>query len=292
MTDAVSDLSVLAVMALEWMPDAPAPRPALSQAEAGALAERIGHDLSLLVPEAATLDLVVMGAHVDPAEVLRPGWPMHRRLHELRLRAPGRNAGPRIIGFGADADGDIPQPLQCEPELAGGHFRVLPILLAGDGADAVGARMEEVLVDRGMARAETALMAQEAFGSRIEHARYLTVHDLAAMTALNYGHMGLEPLWPLVETALLAPAGEAWLDAPPEPLLRYGDGEGRIALFSDDAWRRRYAPAETDPARLERMRGFFEARLRQLAAVLDAHGINVTYVDCPDPDGARAALTA
>ena len=36
MTDAVSDLSVLAVMALEWMPDAPAPRPALSQAEAGA----------------------------------------------------------------------------------------------------------------------------------------------------------------------------------------------------------------------------------------------------------------
>ena len=143
-----------------------------------------------------------------------------------------------------------------------------------------------------MARAETALMAQEAFGCRIEHARYLTVHDLAAMTALNYGHMGLKPLWPLVETALLAPAGEAWLDAPPEPLLRYGDGEARIALFSDDAWRRRYAPAETDPARLERMRGFFEARLRQLAAVLDAHGITLTYVDCPDPDTARAALTA
>ena len=74
--------------------------------------------------------------------------------------------------------------------------------------------------------------------------------------------------------------------------MRYGDGEGRIALFSDDAWRRRYAPAETDPARLERMRGFFEARLRQLAAVLDAHGITLTYVDCPDPDTARAALTA
>ena len=291
MTEA-ADLSVLAVMALEWMADAPTPKAALSQADAGALAERIGHDLSLLVPAVASLDLVMMGAHFDPAEILRPGWPVHRRLHELRQRAPGRNAVPRIIGFGADADGGLPQPLQCEPALAGGHFRVLPLLLTGDGADAVGARMEEVLVDRGMARAETALMAQATFAGRIEHARYLTVHDLAAMTALNYGHMGLQPLWPLIETALLAPTGEAWLDAPPEPLLRYGDGEARMALFSDDAWRRRYVSAESDPARLARMRDFFEARVRQLAAVLDAHGIAVTYVDCPDPKTARDALAA
>ena len=95
-----------------------------------------------------------------------------------------------------------------------------------------------------------------------------------------------------IETALLAPTGEAWLDAPPEPLLRYGDGEARMALFSDDAWRRRYVSAESDPARLARMRDFFEARVRQLAAVLDAHGIAVTYVDCPDPKTARDALAA
>ena len=289
MTEAASDLSVLAVMALEWMPDGPAPRTALAQDDAGLLYERIGHDLALLVPEVADLDLVVMGAHFDPAEVLRPGWPVHRRLHELRERAPGRNAGARIIGFGADVSGDIPQPLQADATLQGGVLRVLPLLLAGEGAARVGEQLENVLVDRGMARAETALLAQDSFAARIEHARYLTVHDLAAMTALQYEHMGLAPLWTLIETALLAPSEQAWLDAPPEPLIHLTGGEARVALFSDDAWRERYAPGENDPDRLARMRGFFEARVRQLAAVLEAHGIAVTFVDCPRSQDARQA---
>lgn len=289
MTEPATDVSVLAVMALEWMADAD-PRAALSQADTGLLAERIGHDLSLLVPEVASLDLVVMGAHFDPAEVLRPGWPVHRRLHELQQRAPGRNAGPRILAFGTDAEGNIPQPLQADDALRGGGLRVLPWLLHGEGATAVGARLEEILVDRGMARAETALFAQDTFGARIEHARYLTVHDLAAMTALQYRHMGLEPLWPLLETALLSPGREAWLDAPPEPLLRYADGEVRIALFSDHAWRQRHAADEGDIERLMRRRGYFDARIRQLAAVLTAHGIDLRYVDCPEAAGARSAL--
>ncbi|RMH93178.1 hypothetical protein EBB59_06480 [Lysobacter pythonis] len=283
------DLSVLALMALEWMPDAPPPHPALAQQEAGQLAERIGHDLALLVPAVASLDLLLLGAHFDPAEVLRPGWPVHRRLHELRLRAPGRGGGPRIIAFGADGE-DVPQPLHADAAFQGGTLRVLPLLLAGQDAAAVGAELEASLLDRGMARSETALQAQAAFASRIEHARYLTVHDLAAMTALQYRHMGLEPLWPLIETALLAPGEEVWLDAPPEPLLRFKDGEVRIALFSDLAWRRRYAPVEAEPARLERMRGYFEARQRQLAAVLGAHGIDVTYVDCPADADPRIVL--
>lgn len=291
MTEAAADLSVLAVMALEWMPEGRAPRAALAQAEAGELAARIGHDLALVVPEVAGLDLVVMGAHFDPAEVLRPGWPVHRRLLELRERAPGRNAGPRIIGFGADAGGEVPQPLQADAALQGGALRLLPLLLVGEGAAEVGERLESVLVDRGMARAETALLAQESFAARIEHARYLTVHDLAAMTALQYRHMGLEPLWALIETALLAPNQQAWLDAPPEPLIQLAGGQARIALFSDDAWRERYAPEENDPERLARRRGFFDARTRQLAAVLEAHGIPVTFVDCPRGHDARQACT-
>lgn len=292
MTEPNADSCVPCVMAVEWMPDAGLPKPVLSQADAGALAERIGHDLALLVPEAASLDLVVMGAHFDAAEVLRPGWSLHRRLHELRLRAPGRATGARVIAFGADAEGDIPQPLQADAAMQGGSLRLLPLLLCGANAEEVGAQLEDVLVDRGMARAETALLAQEAFAARIEHARYLTVHDLAAMTALNYGHMGLGPLWPLIETALLAPHAQAWLDAPPEPLLHYAEGEVRIALFSDAAWRTRYAPDEQDAERLLRMRGYFDARIRQLAAVLAAHGIDVRYVDCPHADDARDCLSA
>src|SRR3546814_4530153 len=87
-------------------------------------------------------------------------------------------------------------------------------------------------MERGMAGADTALLAQEAFGLQVEHARYLTLHDLCALMAMQYDHAGLAPLWPVLETALLSPDREAWLDAPPEPLLRYADREARIALLT------------------------------------------------------------
>ena len=157
---------------------------------------------------------------------------------------------------------------------------------------------ERELIERGMAGADTALAAQEAFGLQVEHARYLTAHDLAAMIAMQYEHAGLAPLWPLLETALLEPDGEAWLDAPPEPLLHYVDGEARIALFEPRAWKQRYAADATvrhDPAMprtLERLHKHFQARQRQIAAVLGAHGVAVTFVHVPTPHRACAGAIA
>ena len=154
--------------------------------------------------------------------------------------------------------------------------------LAGDAVAAarVGDAFERDLVETGMAGAATALLAQELFGLQVEHARYLTLHDLLAMTALQYEHAGLAPLWPLLEAALLAPDAEEWLDAPPEPLAHYRDGEARIALFSPSAWHARYAPGEDDDAKLARGFDHFQARQRQFAAVLGAHGVPVTFAHC------------
>lgn len=285
--DSAAGTHVPGVMALELSPGSGIGRDALAQADAGRLAALLGRDLGAVVEGVRDLDLVFAAAHFDPAEVLRPGWPLHRRLDELRQRAPhAAQAGPRIIAFGADRDGQVPQPLRSEDELRGGQLRVLPFLLVGEpaAAQAVADRMEAVLLDRGMAQADTALLAQEAFDTRIEHARYLTVHDLAAMTALQYQNQGLEALWGVIETALLAPERGADLDALPEPLLRYADGEARIALFAPDAWRRHYLPqGDEDPDRIARIHALFEARQRQFAAVLRAHGIEVTFAHCTDP---------
>src|SRR5688500_12682706 len=237
-------MNALGVLALE-LAGGETPRQAVLSAEqAGELAERVGRDLSKLVPQVAELDLVFAAAHFDPAEVLRPGWPLHRRLDELHQRAPQAGHDPRVIAFGADRDGQIPQPLRAEDELRGGGLRVLPFLFAGEAAVASAAaeRMEALLMDRGMTQADTALCAQEAFGARVEHARYLTVHDLAAMTALQYRNLGLEALWRVDDTAQRAEEREAILDAVPEPLLRHAGGEARIALFSPDAGPRRYMP--------------------------------------------------
>ena len=75
---------------------------ALSPDEAGALAAAIGRDLVRMAPGVSGLDLVLAAAHFDPAEALRPGWSLHRRLQELHARAPGRGEGPRVLAFGAD----------------------------------------------------------------------------------------------------------------------------------------------------------------------------------------------
>src|SRR6478736_2451103 len=211
MNDAAPDLQLLGALALELAPGTSAERVVLDQAGAGALAARIAQDLAGFAPEASALQLVTVGAHYDVVELLRPGWPLHRELDQLAARAPGDAAG-RVIAFGADA------------------------------ATRVGDLFERDLMERGMAGAATALLAQDAFGLKVEHARYLTLHDLAAMMAMQYEHAGLAPLWPVVEAALLSPQTEEWLESGPEPVVHYLDREARIALFTPEAWRVRYVP--------------------------------------------------
>lgn len=299
---AAPDLHVLGAFAIEVVGAAPVGRDRLTQAQAGPLAGLVARDLADLVPEAARLELVTVGAHYDPVELLRPGWPLHRELDELAARAPRAvhaahdpDAG-RIIAFGAD-DARLPGALSPSPDYHGGPLRLMPFVLTGpaDVIARVGDAFERELIERGMAAADTALAAQAAFGLQVEHARYLTVHDLAAMTSIQYDHAGLAPLWPLLETALLRPGQQAWLDQPPEPLLHYTGGEARIAMFSPAAWHRRYAAevaVEDDAERARQHRRFqhFQARQRQMAAVLGAHGIAVQFVHCDRDADCRAAL--
>lgn len=286
-------LSCLGALALELTPGTTADRQVLAPAAAGDLAALVARDLAKLVPEAARLDLGMVAALFDPVELLRPGHPLHAELERLVARAPGA-AGGRVIGFGADAEG-LPATLRPESAHASGPLRLLPLLLRGDATvvATVGEQLEQVLLDTGMAGADTALLAQHGFGASVEHARLLTLHDLAAMMALQYEHAGLAPLWPLLEAALLAPDSEQWLDTPPEPLMRYHAGGVRIALLDAEAWAEGgFAPTPADPARLTRAFERFQMRQRQLAAVLDAHGIPVTYDHCPAGRDPRNILKA
>ena len=282
-------------LALELRPGDPPGRLALGQEAAGALAALIAADLGRLVPDAAGLDLGLAAGSFDSVELLRPGWPLHRELQRLVARAPvgDPDAPARVIAFGTHDDA-MPPALEPDPAYADGAFRLLPFILQGapDAMAEVGERLEQVLLDAGMAGAATALCAQSAFGVAIEHARYLTVHDLAAMMAMQYDHAGLASAWPLVESALLTPDAIAWLDAPPEPLVRVQGGQAQVALLDESAWRSGgWAPAGVDdPARLARGFDRFQMRQRQLAALLEAHGIAVSYAHCPAGKNARAWL--
>ena len=287
--------SCLCALALELTPGTQAARAALDQPAAGQLAALIARDLAKFEPAAAQLDLAVIAALFDPVELLRPGWPLHRELERLVAQAPG-DGSARIIAF-AGRDGLLPANLQPDPDFAAGALRLLPLVLRGDATIAadVAAQFEERLLDLGMAGADTALLAQQAFGAQIEHARFLTVHDLAAMMAMQYENVGLGALWPLIESALLAPGQEQWLDAPPEPLVRLINGEARIAMFDDEGWADSgLAPEQAghDQARLGLAFDRFQMRQRQIAALLEAHGIATTFDHCPAGRDAHAILRA
>ena len=280
------------LLALELKPGAAPARLVLEQAGAESLAAGIARDLTRFDEGAAALDLGLLAAAFDPVELLRPGWPLHRELDRLVAQAPGAGL-PRVIAF-ADREGRLPEQLLPSADFSGGALRVLPWTLRGPRAQAarVAEHFERVLLDTGMAEAGTALAAQQAFGVAIEHVRHLTAHDLAAMMAMQYEHAGLAAAWPLLETALMAPGEEYWLDAPPEPLVRYAGGEARIALFDDESWLAAgFAPDRTrDAERLGRDFDRFQMRQRQLAALFEAHGIATLFEHCPAGGDPRALL--
>ena len=142
-----------------------------------------------------------------------------------------------------------------------------------------------------MAGAATALWAQEAFAADIEHARYMTLHDGVAMMAMQYGHNGLESIWPLIETALFAPQQSVWLDAPPEPLVYLKHGTAHIALLDCHAWMQLQSGLEAkNGEQLETLFQMFQMRQRQIAALLEAHGLSVEFDFCADAESARDTL--
>ncbi|MBW3551520.1 MAG: toprim domain-containing protein, partial [Proteobacteria bacterium] len=97
--DRPAALHVLGALALELKGGAAVARAALSQAQVGELGALVARDLATFSAEAAALELVTVGAHYDPVEMLRPGWPLHRELDQLAARAPG-DARSRVIAFG------------------------------------------------------------------------------------------------------------------------------------------------------------------------------------------------
>lgn len=285
----------LGAVALELVPGNEPERLRLAPRDADAVAAGVANDLARLVPETAALDLALGLALFDPAELLRPRWPVQAALAALAERAPGERGG-RVLALGM-ADGRMPDPsLEPDPALAGGPLRLLPWALSGpaEAIAATGARLEELLLERGMADAATALALQDAFGARLEHVRHATLHDLCALTAAQYRHAALGGAWSVLEDALLHAAGGRFTaeDGPPvlftgsEVLLGTLD---RAAFDAAAADRPEPAAAGSDP---DRAFGYWRMRERQLRAVFEAHGLAVQAVPLARLAGAEATLRA
>jgi hypothetical protein len=255
------------VLALECIPDASPDRLVLDRDESEHLAGLLGADLAGLLPDLAGTRLAVAGALFDAAQLLRPGFPAYTTLDELASRLPRERGG--IVAFGAH-EGRMPvQPLTPDPSLAGSPMLYLPWILqaAPEQGQALGEAMETELIGRGEAGTQTADYLMRTLGVRLEHARYLSRHDLMAMTCVQYEHAGLAPLWTVLEAALLDPHGtESTVSARGLP-LRYEAGAVHVA--SPLAQLRSVDLESPDEAAHTLAGWIFE--LRQYAAVLAAH---------------------
>jgi hypothetical protein len=254
-------------------------RSCLDRSAAAAVLEPVLLDLQRLLPGTEVLDLGLAMACFDPSELLRPGWPVFTALGDLMAAAPGERSQARVVSLWSDSEGRMPVPaLQPDPHLLGGPMRLLPFVLRGspEHIAVVGELMEADLIEKGMAAAATALAAQRAFELPLEHARYLSLHDLCAMTALQYEHAGLAPVWRLLESALFTPQAEEWVEEAGEPPALFARGQALIGLPPAHALHAEASAAGVSPERMARLRAM---RARQWQAVLAAHGVEAELVE-------------
>jgi hypothetical protein len=241
------------LLAVELIPEGRPSSLSLPVESAHLLGDAITADLLRLLPDVETMGLAVASALYDPAQVMRPGWPLFAELARLHARTQQGAWTPAVSCFGASGGRMADPGLEPDASLIGSPLLLIPWVLIGADLDAarLNAEMEESFTDKGLAEARTSLLLNEAFSIRVEHARYLTRLDLCAMTAMQYQNVGLAQLWSLIECALLAPMQSEEIRTSSGGSYRWRDGGVRV-LQAGDA-----------------------AEARQYAAILAAHGIAV-----------------
>ena len=260
-------LDLPAVLALEIAAGQTPPRLTLTRDEADQLAGHVATDLRGLVPQVDTARLALAGALFDPVELLRPNFPVWNTLGDLARRVP-RGQLENVVAFGSN-DGQMPAPaLEPSPHYADGPMRLLPLslLVPAEQAEALSEQWELQLIGRGEAGAPTADWLMRTLGVPLEHVRYLTRHDLMALTCVQYEHVNLAPLWALLEAALLTPDREE--SAMSARGLGWHYAQGTLTAQSPAQW---LATQHGEPPQRAHDFAGIVFELRQYAALLDAH---------------------
>lgn len=274
------------VLALELSAGVTPSAQTLDRDAADVLARHIADDLLRLLPAergragANQADLLVLGALYDSVQVLHPGWPLFARLSDLahHSQALSGGSGGRIVAFGSHAGrmpGEDLQPQLPDPP---SPLLLVPWTFSADEAIAedLGGRMESVFMAKGEAGPATADFLMRTLGVRLEHARYLTRHDLCALICSQFEHAGFSALWQMLEFALFYPRREGEALTSRGRRLAYRDGAVHCALPAFGDWAAAYGEGRDAGTRALDYAGWlFE--LRQYAALLAAHGLPLQF---------------
>jgi len=265
-----------AVLALELPPGAVLARRHLDRSEAERCAALIAEDLRRLLPGAEAAHLGFLGALYDAAQLLRPGFPVLATLADLSAGGIGKAGQAQVIAFGS-RNGAMPTPdLEPLTELGNGPMLLLPFTLFADAAlaDTLGTRMESEFLARGEAGAALSDFLMRTLGAQLEHARYLTRHDLCALTCVQLEHAGLSSAWEMLEAALLSPQAAHESFSARGRTWRYADGAVHTPSPAFSTWLAAQG-AHIDPAERTHSWAGAQFELRQFLALFKAHDLPV-----------------
>ncbi len=186
----------------------PAP---IDKSKTSQLADLVAADLTSLLGDISDFGCLVAGAIYEQPQLLTPDYAVFNALKTMYHKAQtgddtSRPFQPGLMALGASG-GQFPETaLNPEPNTSAGPMLLIPILLIGEDPEALAelsCRAEEILINQGQVRPETAIALIELFGINPLHARYMTLHDLCAMLSMQLTHIGLPELWSLLDAQLL-----------------------------------------------------------------------------------------
>ena len=207
---------------IELRPPAPAARFVLERDGAERVGGAIGDDLARCVASVTEARLVTGPALLEPGQVLSPGHAPYPAMQTVAGAAD--EPGLTTLGaVGGRLSHDALRPVREPPD---GLFLVLPLLLLApaERGEAIAAELEQTLFDSGGLHPPSLAALAETTGLEPVHGQLMTWTDLAALVKMQLAGAGLDPFWPPVEHALVAPDEDAVLELP-AGLEAHWDGE-------------------------------------------------------------------
>lgn len=265
MTDSVHHIRLLAGLEIE---PGQSPTRVLDRHQADTLAGHLAEDLHRVAPEVEQAMLVLGGSLLEPAELIRPGFPAWQGLEELaEATLRERGFAPRILAIGAHT-GRLPHAaLQPPDQTPLGQMLALPMTLicpAGQ-AEALQKKLEAVLFEQGSVHPPARALLEQAAGLDSVHGQLLTLADLIALQHVQLDAAGLGGFWPVVEQVLVEADKAQDHDLPGGLRARWCPHQARIDI---DFLSLDQHGGPTDDYALW-LRAF-----RTLTALLDSHGID------------------
>lgn len=237
-------------------------------------------DLTAMFPAINRCALSMAGALFDQTQVLRPQLPVYAALETLQQSTnPGDEFFPRLLSIGA-SEGQMPvKELQPFNDIPLGVLQILPILLTGpvDQVTELSEEMEHLFLEQGQLSAHSAKSLESHFQVSVNHARFMTITDLNALLHLQLKHVGVLPLWELLDAAMNPPdeALEVRTDSGLE--FKWLDGVVHSYFESFDWWAQHGGGAgiEASDQQLQSAYTDWTREYRRYLTMLKAHGVPV-----------------